>query len=106
MGEILRGEAYLAIGYSEPAGGTDLVNLTTPRGARRRRLGHQRPEDLNQLRETSPSTPALRHAQTRIRWRSEILSDASLIASGPDVVLDGLAESFWREGSVHMIGVL
>lgn len=29
VGEILRGEAYLAIGYSEPAGGTDLASMTT-----------------------------------------------------------------------------
>ena len=36
------------IGYTEPQSGTDLASLQTTRGARRRRVGDQRPEDLHQ----------------------------------------------------------
>jgi hypothetical protein len=43
---IWRGELRFAIGYSEPNAGTDLAALRT-RGARRRRLDHLRPEDLD-----------------------------------------------------------
>ena len=46
--KILKGEIHFAIGYTEPNAGTDLASLQCTRGARRRRLRHQRPEDLHQ----------------------------------------------------------
>ena len=46
--EILRGEAMHGMGYSEPEAGSDLAVAAHPRAyARRRRVGHQRPEDLD-----------------------------------------------------------
>ena len=44
---ILAGEIVFAIGYSEPAAGTDLAVVVDPSGARRRTVGHQRAEDLH-----------------------------------------------------------
>ncbi len=48
--KILAGEVHFAIGYTEPDAGTDLASLTYPRGARRRHLHRQRPEDLHHRR--------------------------------------------------------
>ncbi len=45
---ILKGEMHFSIGYSEPGSGTDLASLKTRAVARRRRVGHQRPEDVDQ----------------------------------------------------------
>ncbi len=47
---ILRGELHFGVGYTEPGAGTDLASLDHARRARRRRLGHQRPEDLHDPR--------------------------------------------------------
>ena len=44
---ILTGDLHFSIGYSEPDSGTDLASLAHPRRARRRRVGHQRPEDVD-----------------------------------------------------------
>ena len=49
--KILAGEIHFAIGYTEPDAGTDLASLQTPCGPRRRRVRHQRPEDLHEPRE-------------------------------------------------------
>ena len=45
---ILKGEIHFSIGYTEPGAGTDLAALDHPGRARRRRVRHQRPEDLHQ----------------------------------------------------------
>jgi len=50
--KILAGEIFFAIGYSEPAAGTDLASLQTTAAddgaTRRRRVGHQWAEDVDQ----------------------------------------------------------
>ena len=45
--KILAGEIHFCIGYTEPDAGTDLASLQDPGRARRRRVRHQRPEDLH-----------------------------------------------------------
>jgi alkylation response protein AidB-like acyl-CoA dehydrogenase len=45
--EILRGEAMHGMGYSEPQGRLRSSRAAHQRGAGRRALGHQRPEDLD-----------------------------------------------------------
>ena len=47
---ILSGETTWCIGMSEPNAGCDLASLATIGPPRRRRVGDQRPEDLDQLR--------------------------------------------------------
>ena len=44
------GELHFSIGYTEPGAGTDLASLTTNAVQGRRRVGHQRPEDLHDAR--------------------------------------------------------
>ena len=44
---ILAGELHFSIGYSEPGSGTDLASLRTRARPRGRRVGHQRPEDVD-----------------------------------------------------------
>ena len=46
--KIAAGELHFSIGYSEPGAGTDLAVAAHHGGARRRRLRHQRPEDVDQ----------------------------------------------------------
>ena len=48
--QILAGELNFAIGYTEPEAGTDLASLRTRGRARRRRVRHQRGQDLHQRR--------------------------------------------------------
>ena len=48
--DFCTGELLTAIGMTEPSGGSDLAALKTTRGARRRRLGHQRLQDLHHQR--------------------------------------------------------
>ncbi len=45
--KILKGELHFSIGYSEPGSGTDLASLQHARAARGRRVGDQRPEDVD-----------------------------------------------------------
>ena len=45
--KILAGELHFSIGYSEPGSGTDLASLKTKARPRGRRVGHQRPEDVD-----------------------------------------------------------
>ena len=45
--KILEGELHFSIGYSEPGSGTDLACLKTRARARGRRVGDQRPEDVD-----------------------------------------------------------
>ena len=63
--KILTGEIHFAIGYTEPDAGTDLASLTTTRGARRRRVRHQRPEGLHEPRRATPTTSGSRCAPTQ-----------------------------------------
>ena len=53
--KICRGETILAIAMTEPGTGSDLKSIRTTRRARRRRVRHQRQQDLHQQR------PELRH---------------------------------------------
>ena len=46
----LRGEVMIALGYSEPESGSDVAAAKTTCGARRRRVDHQRPEDVHEHR--------------------------------------------------------
>ena len=43
---MVTGEIIGALGLTEPSAGSDLKGIRTPRGARRRRIRHQRPEGL------------------------------------------------------------
>ena len=45
---ILKGQMHFSIGYSEPGSGTDLASLRDQGCPGRRRVGHQRPEDVDQ----------------------------------------------------------
>ena len=45
------GEIHFCIGYTEPGAGTDLAALQTKADPRRRRVRHQRPEDLDEPRQ-------------------------------------------------------
>jgi len=47
---ILAGELHFAIGYTEPAAGTDLASLRTRADARRRPVRRQRPEGVHDRR--------------------------------------------------------
>ena len=48
--KILKGEIHFCIGYSEPGAGTDLAALQHEGRARRRRVHHQRSEDVDEPR--------------------------------------------------------
>ena len=63
--KILAGEIHFCIGYTEPDAGTDLASLQHPGRARRRRVRHQRPEDLHEPRRPTPTTSGSRCAPTR-----------------------------------------
>ena len=62
--KIAAGDLHFSIGYSEPGAGTDLANLRTTRGARRRRLCGQRPEDVDQPDRSTRTTSGWRCAPT------------------------------------------
>ena len=49
--KILAGEIHFCIGYTEPGAGTDLAVAAHGRGPRRRRVRHQRPEDVDLARQ-------------------------------------------------------
>ena len=50
LAPYVRGETVSAIGISEPGAGADPAGMIDARRARRRRLGDQRPQDLDQPR--------------------------------------------------------
>ena len=58
------GEIHFCIGYTEPDAGTDLAVAQDPGRARRRRVRHQRPEDLHQSSPATPTTAGSRCAPT------------------------------------------
>ena len=62
--------------FSEPGAGSDLAALGHPGGARRRRVGGQRPEDLDLARHTTPATGSSSPAPTPTR-RSTTASPTS-----------------------------
>ncbi len=63
--KILAGEIHFAIGYTEPDAGTDLASLKTAGRPRRRRVRHQRPEDLHVSSRPTPTTSGSPCAPTR-----------------------------------------
>ena len=52
----LAGEILFALGYTEPDSGSDVAAAKTARRARRRRVGHRRPEDVHDAWPTRPPT--------------------------------------------------
>ncbi len=58
LAPYVRGETISAIGISEPGAGADPAGMITRADARRRRLGHQRPQDLDQPRRRRPTSPS------------------------------------------------